>query len=202
MSTGLLANIWIILSSAGFGASAASAATFLEKVRGLGEKLQRVPLCSQQRVLCPLAPAQSPAGGAPGSPSLAGVEGGSKARTPVGRVRLHRDLRQARLPLSGSAGDSEVPSPDEAGHMGEPARPPRNRCSVISAHPNVIFFWGSVEPHSPMCAVTQQNTSSPPSRLPSLWQPLPHSRLYRSLPSAHTESSGMTRIHTQGAVLS
>lgn len=61
-------------------------------------------------------------GGAPGSPSLAGVEGGSKART-LGESQAHRDLRQARFPIC-SAGTVRSPLCDEAsGHGESPARP-------------------------------------------------------------------------------
>ena len=58
-------------------------------------------------------------GGAPGSPSLAGVEGGSKART-LGESQAHRDFRQARFPIC-SAGTVRSPLCDEASGHGEQA---------------------------------------------------------------------------------
>lgn len=61
-------------------------------------------------------------GGIPGSPSLAGMEVGSKAGT-LGESRAHRDLRPAWFPIC-SAGTVRSPPCDKASGRGEsPAQP-------------------------------------------------------------------------------
>lgn len=113
-------------------------------------------------------------GGAPGSPSLAGVEGAARPG-PWGRVRP--TVTSGRLGFYLFCGDSEGPPCDEASGHGESPAASRNRCSVnITRLTRRVLLGEVVSCTFTVCCSHPTEHFHHLLPLPlSPWQPLPHS---------------------------